>query len=402
MPRLAWLTPDTTAGSIVCRRLHVPVELMPAVNGALLHLVETFNWELHGTMTVEEAIDLCQAMIDDYWLSEDTCLIGSINPYANAVLPVGVLACDGSSYLRTSYPLLYAVLDAVYITDADNFVLPDLRGRGIIGTGEGDGLTSRSMGDQGGEETHQLAIAEIPSHSHEVHSHDPNIDLEGAGVPDVSAGIPIPFGNTGDTGGDGSHENMPPFEALTWGIVAIETGVPCGEGGNPYTTYPSVHVADTTSKTTIVQHTVAAGSLGVDGLVDLTVDLACFNDSGGGRDVTIEGEFGSSSIGSVKARLSNSGGNFSLLRVVFTLQNDGADDSQLAGIYVLNAGRTSNIGSPALAPLGDEAPGGVLSMATNVASEDTSLDQILKVSVKMQIADIDLYFDTFSAKVLQP
>ncbi len=401
MPRLAWLTPETAAGSIACRRLHVPVELLPVVNGALLHLVEDFNWELHGTMTVEEAIDLCQAMIDDYWDSGETCMIGSIQPYANAVLPDGVLACDGSSYLRTSYPLLYAALDAVYITDADNFVVPDLRGRGVVGAGSGVGLTPRSQGDQGGVETHQLVIDEMPSHSHSVHLHDPNLDSEAPGIPDIAAGIPLPGGTTGSTGGDGAHENMPPFEALTWGIVAIETGE-IGEGGsNPFALFPSVQVVNTTSKTAIVSHVVPGGAMGNDGMLELTVDLIILNGSGSPENVTIDCEFGSAVIGAPFLTVSTSSSRRAMVRVIFTIQNDGADNSQLAGIHVLNGGQVGSVLAPATNELGAQAFAGLITPLANVASEDTSVDQTLLMSITLAVAHVDFMVESIGAKVLQ-
>jgi len=43
---------------------------------------------------------------------------------------------------------------------------PDLRGRFILGAGQGPGLTGRNMGESGGEETHLLTVQEMPPHNH--------------------------------------------------------------------------------------------------------------------------------------------------------------------------------------------------------------------------------------------
>ena len=51
---------------------------------------------------------------------------------------------------------------------SDKFFLPDLRGRSLIGAGTGRGLSQRTMGDVGGEETHFLTQSELPSHSHGI------------------------------------------------------------------------------------------------------------------------------------------------------------------------------------------------------------------------------------------
>ena len=50
--------------------------------------------------------------------------------------------------------------------DDEHFNLPDMRGRVALGYGSGIGLTVRNMGDDGGEETHTLTTAEMPTHNH--------------------------------------------------------------------------------------------------------------------------------------------------------------------------------------------------------------------------------------------
>jgi microcystin-dependent protein len=215
--RRKWLTPNAAAGSTTCRRLVIPVELIAHVNGALYEMTLPWRWEEHGTMTIEEAVELSKTMLVDYM--ESNCMIGSIHPYATS-LPAGVLACDGTQYARADYPILYARLSAVYIVDADNFVVPDLRGRAIIGAGAGSGLTARAVGDRGGGETHQLTTSEMPTHSHSTHQHGVDLDVEGpVGVPQPVTGYAF-ASTTGNAGSGQAHENMPPFEALTWGIVA--------------------------------------------------------------------------------------------------------------------------------------------------------------------------------------
>ena len=46
---------------------------------------------------------------------------------------------------------------------------PDLRGRFILGSGAGTGLTPRIINTTGGEETHTLTIPEMPSHNHNTY-----------------------------------------------------------------------------------------------------------------------------------------------------------------------------------------------------------------------------------------
>lgn len=114
--------------------------------------------------------------------------VGSILQFAGLNPPVGWLLCDGSEVLKSSFVKLYNVIGDLYGVPCspDKFVLPNLCGRVSIGSGLTDGLTSRALGDTGGEEIHELTTCELPAHSHcgttEEHgSHDHTGITESAG-----------------------------------------------------------------------------------------------------------------------------------------------------------------------------------------------------------------------------
>jgi microcystin-dependent protein len=92
---------------------------------------------------------------------------------------------------------------------------PDLRGRFVLGSGEGIGLTNRIINTTGGEENHTLTIPEMPRHNHSdsypIHNY-PGSDGGGNGY----AGVILSWGNSGYTGGTQPHNNMPPFYVLTY------------------------------------------------------------------------------------------------------------------------------------------------------------------------------------------
>jgi len=200
-------------------------------------LTEINDWEgASGApdATEQDAIEAMLALTYNELMKN--AMLGTIFPYATTNPPAGSLACDGASYLRADYPELYAALDSAFIVDADNFIVPDLQGRTVIGVGSGAGLTTRGAGAAGGEETHVLVTSELASHTHGVtdptHAH-----TEGVAAPAVGAalvGVPIPsavpglgmtgFSGTGLTinaaGSDAAHENMPPFTALGYAIWA--------------------------------------------------------------------------------------------------------------------------------------------------------------------------------------
>ena len=99
---------------------------------------------------------------------------------------------------------------------------PDLRGRFIVGAGQAAGLSSYEIGAVGGEEKHQLTVAEMPSHSHKVVVHTVgytgsyNSDPEAATYDSHSRNNGSRDVSGQSTGGDGEHENRPPYYALAF------------------------------------------------------------------------------------------------------------------------------------------------------------------------------------------
>jgi microcystin-dependent protein len=152
--------------------------------------------------------------------------VGAIFPYMTNDPPFNCLECNGASYLRVDFPLLYALLDSAFVIDADTFFVPDLRGRVPLGVGTGSGLSTYTVNEQGGEESHTLIEAELASHTHTDvgHTHTegnalPNLTTIGAGAPQATAvpGISVTgIGNASltNTGSDAPHENRQPFLAL--------------------------------------------------------------------------------------------------------------------------------------------------------------------------------------------
>jgi microcystin-dependent protein len=222
MSRGRWLTPASLPSTTRCYSVELPdsIEFLSLLKGAIDDLRFVSNWEEVG-ITPQETADAFAAVFDT--IAECTggsgLVTGEIIAYATSTPPTGTLACDGTTYLRVDYPDLYSVLASSFISDADHFIVPDLRGRSIIGIGTGTGLTARSMNASGGEENHALSEAELASHSHTI-----PVSAFGSGgsLSQIlyASGVGAPSSKGTNADGSGSaHNTMHPFRALGYAIV---------------------------------------------------------------------------------------------------------------------------------------------------------------------------------------
>jgi microcystin-dependent protein len=144
---------------------------------------------------------------------------GVIVPFGGTNVPSGWLLCDGSAVSSIQYAALYSAIRTNWGAGTNstyNFNLPDLRGRCGIGAGMGGGLSSRSVGEKGGEETHTLTIAEMPSHTHLM---DGGYGRSGGDHRYVEFQAEPEWGNMDrikPAGGDQPHNNMQPFAVLNY------------------------------------------------------------------------------------------------------------------------------------------------------------------------------------------
>jgi microcystin-dependent protein len=178
-------------------------------------------------------------------------LAGDIKMTAHATTQVGWIPCDGRALSRTDYPALFAAIGTTWGAGdgSTTFNVPDARGRGPIGQGDGGpSLTNRVVGQTGGEEAHTLTTQEMPPHSHGAgslatntagaHTHTLDINKEGGGslfsqyldiggtngktsvITARSAGNHSHdvTGSTSSAGGSQPHNNMQPFFVVGFAI----------------------------------------------------------------------------------------------------------------------------------------------------------------------------------------
>jgi microcystin-dependent protein len=95
--------------------------------------------------------------------------IGGIGMFAGNFEPQSWKFCDGQLLSIAQNTALFSILGTTYGGDGETTLgLPDLRGRVPMHEGSGSGLTPRTLGQKGGDETETITVSQMPSHSHTV------------------------------------------------------------------------------------------------------------------------------------------------------------------------------------------------------------------------------------------
>jgi microcystin-dependent protein len=168
--------------------------------------------------------------------------LGEIRIFAFDFAPSGWAMCNGQLIPISQNTALFSLIGITYGGDGqNNFALPNLQGRFPIHVGQGPGQGSYAQGQEGGSETVELQINEMPTHNHQVAclNGDPTSGrpsgkfLGNLSVP--SDGNAMLYATTSDTlmastsitdtGGSEPHENIPPYLALNF-CIALQGTTP--------------------------------------------------------------------------------------------------------------------------------------------------------------------------------
>src|SRR3712207_1329671 len=96
-----------------------------------------------------------------------TPMIAEIRMFAGNFAPRGWAFCQGQILSIAQNTALFSLLGTTYGGNGQTtFALPDLRGRVPMQPGQGPGLSSHNLGEQGGSETVTLISSQMPAHNH--------------------------------------------------------------------------------------------------------------------------------------------------------------------------------------------------------------------------------------------
>jgi len=163
--------------------------------------------------------------MSDPFLAEIRIFAGNFAPYQWAT-------CNGQLLAISQNAALFSLLGTNYGGNGTStFQLPNFQSTASVAAGNGNGLTPRTIGEQGGETTVTLTTAEMPTHNHPMMAHGAGLGQSGS--PKGTAlsqfgSIYAPPGPTSQmsplalspAGGSLAHNNVQPFLMLTF-IIAL-------------------------------------------------------------------------------------------------------------------------------------------------------------------------------------
>lgn len=166
--------------------------------------------------------------------------IAEVRIFAGNFAPRGWAFCNGQLLPISQNTALFSLIGTTYGGDGrSTTALPNLQGRAPMHPGRGPGLTSRRLGQRGGNETITLTEAQMPAHNHSAIA-DANPGGFGGGGADTDTPAEHFFADTSVTGqfyadgnsnltemtpteisgGSQPHNNMQPYLAMNF-IIAL-------------------------------------------------------------------------------------------------------------------------------------------------------------------------------------
>jgi microcystin-dependent protein len=159
--------------------------------------------------------------------------VAEIRIFPFTFAPRGWAFCNGQIIPISQNTALFSLLGTYYGGNGQStFALPNLQGSVPVQQGQGNGLSTYDLGQQGGSETITLIQSEIPVHNHTV-SGQTNLGDAPIPAPDRSLAryanayqtntsanlVQMAFQALAPAGGSLPHNNMMPYLTLNFNIA---------------------------------------------------------------------------------------------------------------------------------------------------------------------------------------
>jgi microcystin-dependent protein len=149
--------------------------------------------------------------------------------------PTGWAQCNGQLLPISQNTALFSLLGTMYGGDGKStFALPNLQGNGAVHQGQGQGLSERFIGEQGGAQFVTLLESEMPVHTHSLNASPlvastaiPTADTalsRSAGGSNYISQAPntaMALQELAPAGGSLPHNNMMPYLVMNY-VIAMQ------------------------------------------------------------------------------------------------------------------------------------------------------------------------------------
>jgi microcystin-dependent protein len=160
--------------------------------------------------------------------------VGQIIAVGFNFVPPSWAPCDGRALQISQYQALYTLIGTTYGGDGQTtFNVPDLRGRGAVGFGQGSRLSNYVLGQAGGTESVTLTANHWGAHGHSLTAAanaTSSVPATNSVLGTSATNIYAPPGNVttlspamvkAAPGSSVPHENRQPYQTINY-IIALE------------------------------------------------------------------------------------------------------------------------------------------------------------------------------------
>lgn len=163
----------------------------------------------------------CMPMLPSTALAGSEPFVGDIMLFGGNFCPRGWASAEGQLLAVSQNDALFSLYGTIYGGDGrTTFGLPDLRGRIVVGKGQGAGLTNRPLGSKSGSNNFVVTASNLGGHSHAASTVSQFGASSATGTSSDPAGLVL-----SDDAGDDIYNNMAPNVTMSAGSISSVTSV---------------------------------------------------------------------------------------------------------------------------------------------------------------------------------